>query len=154
MVGGLFGHTRQILTDLNSDVVMFHLVNINRTERENFAMPPGSCADLVEFYFLLIPLWFEKLDNSSRFREVENTPYEDDIYSLPPWNFLRGKKNDKFFPFPEGYFQQFSRPRSTRIARSSSRETAQEVNIPWEMRYFSPMLRGWLKDSNNVYNVY
>merc|ERR1712226_878702 len=37
----------------------------------------------------------------SRFREAEETPYEDDIYSLPPWNFLRGKKNDKFFPFPK-----------------------------------------------------
>ena len=79
---------------------------------------------------------------SSRFRQVEDTPDEDDLSYLPPWNFLRGKKDDQFFPFPKDYFKQFSKPRSTRIARSPSRETAQELNIPWEMRYFSPMLRG------------
>ena len=55
---------------------------------------------------------------------------------------LRGKKSDaSFFPFPDLYLQKFT---SAKQARSSpvSMEKIQEVVLPWEMKYFSPMLRG------------
>merc|ERR1711942_544899 len=38
---------------------------------------------------------------------------------------LRGKRTTSFFPFPASFM-----------------EKVQEVVLPWEMKYFSPMLRG------------
>ena len=55
---------------------------------------------------------------------------------------LRGKKSDaSFFPFPDHFMEKFTKARE---ARSSpvTMEKVQEVVLPWEMKYFSPMLRG------------
>jgi len=68
---------------------------------------------------------------------------KDDLSEkLPP--ILRGKKSTNFFPFPEGYYQNkvtFNKPRNVRSTQQSM-EKSSAMNIPWEMRYFSPMLRG------------
>ena len=71
--------------------------------------------------------------------EVEEKPILNGQYYGHP---LRGKKSDPmFFPLPNQYLNRFS---STKQARSSgvSMEKVQEVVLPWEMKYFSPMLRG------------
>merc|ERR1712154_632127 len=55
---------------------------------------------------------------------------------------LRGKRRDNtFFPFPASFMEKFTKARE---ARSSpvTMEKVQEVVLPWEMKYFSPMLRG------------
>merc|ERR1711942_607277 len=54
---------------------------------------------------------------------------------------LRGKRVSTFFPFPASFMEKFTKARE---ARSSpvTMEKVQEVVLPWEMKYFSPMLRG------------
>merc|ERR1711887_227907 len=55
---------------------------------------------------------------------------------------MRGKKSDeKFFPFPDYYLKTIA---SGRQARSIpvNMDKIKEVVLPWEMKYFSPMLRG------------
>ena len=60
---------------------------------------------------------------------------------------LRGKR---FFPLPKGYFNknnnqkkkvEFTKPREVRSAGMAEAED-ELASVPWEMRYFSPMLRG------------
>ena len=54
---------------------------------------------------------------------------------------FREKKSNNFFPFPEGYYQSKVLSRNARSTQQSM-EKSSALNIPWEMRYFSPMLRG------------
>ena len=77
----------------------------------------------------------------SRWARLEsNDVGKDDISDiLPP--ILRGKKSNNFFPFPEGYYQSKVLSRNARSTQQSM-EKSSALNIPWEMRYFSPMLRG------------
>jgi len=64
------------------------------------------------------------------------------LHDYPP--ILRGKKSLNFFPLPNGYYNQnkviFRNQRSTQPSMENA-ET-ELVSIPWEMKYFSPMLRG------------
>ena len=54
----------------------------------------------------------------------------------------RGKRaNIKFIPFPKLYMERFTEARKQRSSPTNS-EKVQEVVLPWEMKYFSPMLRG------------
>ena len=67
-------------------------------------------------------------------------PLGNDLWYAHP--NLKGKKSDaSFFPFPEHFMEKFTKARE---ARSSpvTMEKVQEVVLPWEMKYFSPMLRG------------
>ena len=55
---------------------------------------------------------------------------------------LRGKKSDaSFFPFPDHFMEKFTKAREAR-SNPVTMEKVQEVVLPWEMKYFSPMLRG------------
>lgn len=67
------------------------------------------------------------------------------LHDYPP--ILRGKKSMNFFPLPNGYYNQnkvvFNKPRNARSTQPSMESMDSElVSIPWEMKYFSPMLRG------------
>merc|ERR1711872_123924 len=67
------------------------------------------------------------------------------LHDYPP--NLRGKKSLNFFPLPNGYYNQnkviFNKPRNQRSTQPSMENAETElVSIPWEMKYFSPMLRG------------
>ena len=70
--------------------------------------------------------------------EGEEAMVSDTWYTHPN---LRGKRTTSFFPFPASFMEKFTKARE---ARSSpvTMEKVQEVVLPWEMKYFSPMLRG------------
>merc|ERR1719397_325731 len=63
---------------------------------------------------------------------------------IPP--SLRGKRGmPAFFPLPDNYFNNFPLTRQARSPRGPGAAGGagfKEVVLPWEMRYFSPMLRG------------
>ena len=83
--------------------------------------------------------------NKIQSHDEENTdenlvkPFGNDQWYAHP--NLRGKRADNFFPFPATFMEKFTKAGE---ARSSpvTMEKVQEVVLPWEMKYFSPMLRG------------
>merc|ERR1711936_1147688 len=89
---------------------------------------------------LLVCLVVETMPEESMGEENmgEENMVSDTWYTHPN---LRGKRTTSFFPFPASFMEKFTKARE---ARSSpvTMEKVQEVVLPWEMKYFSPMLRG------------
>ena len=72
---------------------------------------------------------------SRRFNKPTLTNYDDYYKILPP--IYRGKKSHGFFPLPNGIYNK-----KTRTVRSPLKRDSEEIEVPWEMRYYVPMLRG------------
>ena len=69
-------------------------------------------------------------------KEVVTSLSKSQWYAHPN---IRGKRSASFFfPFPDVYMEKFTKARKPRVTK----ERVQEVVLPWEMKYFSPMLRG------------
>ena len=74
---------------------------------------------------------------------------EKEEFLKPIWNSqrythqnIRGKRSAAFFfPFPDVYMEKFTKARKPR-GNPVTKEKVREVVLPWEMKYFSPMLRG------------
>ena len=72
-------------------------------------------------------------------KEVVTSLSKSQWYAHPN---IRGKRSASFFfSFPDVYIEKFTKARKRR-GNPVTKERVQEVVLPWEMKYFSPMLRG------------
>jgi hypothetical protein len=62
--------------------------------------------------------------------------WNDEWYASP--NRRIKKSEASFFPFPDLFMQNVNRARNNPVTKRK----VEEMTIPWDMKYFSPMLRG------------
>ena len=85
----------------------------------------------------------------SKIQAAEKDDVKEEEVLTPLWNGqwyahpnIRGKSSASFFfPFPDVYMEKFTKARKPR-GNPVTKERVQEVVLPWEKKYFSPMLRG------------
>ena len=90
-----------------------------------------------------------KFSQPYKIQTAEKEDVEEKEVQKPIWNGqwythpnIRGKRSAAFFfPFPDVYMEKFTKARKAR-GNPVTMEKIQEVVLPWEMKYFSPMLRG------------
>ena len=55
---------------------------------------------------------------------------------------MRKKRETRFYEFPQEILEQLMRARQARSSSGKEKEEVVELTLPWQMKYFSPMLRG------------